>query len=242
MEAAWLRRAREQDDELEALEEEQDRASAKLRRLRDEARGLQADISAGSGVVQKLETEARARAARVHALEQELQELRVQVNVTEDSNAALASGSDALLAQENDARGRYVLQEVARAQAEGEVEALGAAKDEVLGNISRLEDDVDRLKERLSLFEGKTTATRGTIRLLDTAVKDELEENRRREAEAAGLRARVQGRESQAFQLLLQSRTLEQDKDVVNRTAMALVSENDRLRESITKIDRICNA
>lgn len=66
--------------------------------LRDEARELQADADADSADVQKLETEARERTARIHALEQELQELRVLVNITEDSNAGLASQRDALLA------------------------------------------------------------------------------------------------------------------------------------------------
>lgn len=210
--------------------------------LRDEARELQADADADSADVQKLETEARERTARIHALEQELQELRVLVNITEDSNAGLASQRDALLAEENNARGRYVIKKVARAQAAEELEVLGATKDETLRNISRLAGDEDQLKERLSLSEGKRTAIQEEIRLLDTTVKVEQDETRRREAEVSGLRGRVQRRENQSFQLLLQSRTLEQDRDSANLTATALISENDQLRDRITNIDRICNA
>ncbi|XP_063613441.1 differentially expressed in FDCP 6 homolog isoform X2 [Penaeus indicus] len=240
--AEWMRIVLTQDVELEAHEQERDRISAELQMLRDEARELQADAGADSVDVQKLEMEARERTARVHALEQELQELRIQVNVTEDSNAVLESQRDALLAEENNARSRYVIKEVARAQAAQELEVLGATKDENQENISLLEGDVDQLKERLTLSERKRTAVREEIRLLDTAVKDEQEETRRQEAEVSGLRGSVQKREMQSFQLLLQSRTLEQDKYGAKETARALISDNNHLRNRITKIDRICNA
>ncbi|XP_047488578.1 myosin-10-like isoform X1 [Penaeus chinensis] len=178
-EAESMRRALAQDVELEALEQEWGRTSAELQVLRDEARELQADAGADSADVQKLGMEARERTARIHALEQELQKLRIQVNVTEDSNAVLESQREALLAEENNARSRYVIKEVARAQAAQELKVIGAAKDENLQNISLLAGDVDQLKERLSLSERKRTAVRGAIRLLDTTVKDEQEETRR---------------------------------------------------------------
>lgn len=114
------------DVELQVLQQERDRASAEVR-LRDEARELKAEASADSDDDQKLE-----------AYAQYPQELRVQVNVTEDSNAAPFSRILALLAEGNDPTGSLCPTGGGENQAAEELETLGATKDEVLGNINWL--------------------------------------------------------------------------------------------------------
>lgn len=235
-----MRRAAAQDGEWEALERRRDQASAEVLRLRQEAREVQADVSATLREIRTRQKEATERAAASDALERENRRLRIDASLAEEANAALASRRGASRAEETEARTRLVLEEAARARVAQELEDLGADMEENLGNVSQLAGDVSQLKERLSHPASERTAVREAIQELEAEVESHLEANARSATEASELEERVLARERQTFQLILQIRSLEQDRHSANQTKEALESENDRLRDNIREIDRIC--
>lgn len=201
---------------------------------------MQADVSATLREIRTRQKEATERAAASDALERENRRLRIDASLAEEANAALASRRGASRAEETEARTRLVLEEAARARVAQELEDLGADMEENLGNVSQLAGDVSQLKERLSHPASERTAVREAIQELEAEVESHLEANARRATEASELEERVLVRERQTFQLLLQIRSLEQDGHSANQTKEALESENDRLRDNIREIDRIC--